>query len=132
MNVERSGEWGGRNSTVSPALLQINSAHADVQKLARTTSQRRGAGRRRGRVSQTCDSIVEDVINLILYNIIIFKLAPAHDICTFTSIITGIALPVPVRLFVCGCVCLCLSGCVYERGGGGREVYVCVCVCVCV
>jgi hypothetical protein len=117
---------------VSPALLQINSVHADVQKLGRRRSQRRGAGLRRsgrGRVSQTCDSIV-DVIILILYSIITVKLGSAHDICTFTSKIHTHCLSLPLREFVCVCVCLRLSGCVYERGGGERGMCVCVCACV--
>jgi hypothetical protein len=118
-------ENGVAGIPLSPALLHINSAHANVQKLACRRSQRGGADRRhsgRGRVSQTCDNTVEDVIILILYNIIIVKLAPAHDICTFIGI--GLPLPVRVRVFVCGCECLRLSGCVYERGG--RGMFVCV------
>jgi hypothetical protein len=64
----RTVKWGARITVVSLTVLQINSAHASVQKLARERSHRRGAGRRRsgrGRVSQTCDIIV-DVIILIL------------------------------------------------------------------
>jgi hypothetical protein len=41
----RRGKWGGRNNAMSPTILQIRSAHADVQTLARKRSQRRGVGR---------------------------------------------------------------------------------------